>query len=126
MDPGRSSGGPYLLGFVEANPRAARGIVAFSDKLFHAIAFATLAAATAFALRVAHRTSPKQTALLAWAIAAAYGAIDEWHQLYVPGRYADIADIAADGVGALVAAMAAGWFLARRDARRAHPDSRRS
>ncbi|MEZ5290496.1 MAG: VanZ family protein [Vicinamibacterales bacterium] len=47
---------------------------------------------------------------LAWAIAAVYGVTDEWHQAYVPGRTSDIADVAADWLGAGLAAVGAGAF----------------
>jgi VanZ family protein len=93
-------------------------IVAISDKLFHAATFAAFAVAVAFALRIAHRTSARKTALLAGFLAAAYGATDEWHQLYVPGRFGDAGDIVADALGAAFAAAAAGWFIARRSAKR--------
>jgi len=41
----------------------------------------------------------------AWvALAAiAYGAIDEWHQWFVPGRHADVLDLVADALGAVSA-----------------------
>ena len=37
-----------------------------------------------------------------WLYAVVYGASDEWHQYYVPGRYADVWDWVADIVGATV------------------------
>jgi len=39
-------------------------------------------------------------------IAAAYGATDELHQYFVPGRQADVADLLADAIGAIAAAGA--------------------
>jgi VanZ family protein len=60
-----------------------------------------------------------RAALLAIAAAAAYGAFDEWHQLYVPGRTADLRDLAADAIGASVAAGAVwAWGIIRRLRRR--------
>lgn len=44
------------------------------------------------------------TALL---LAVAYGAADEWHQTFVPGRHGSLHDLAADAVGALLACGAA-------------------
>ena len=38
------------------------------------------------------------------------GAADEWHQAYVPGREASIADFAADCVGIASGVVAAGRF----------------
>lgn len=42
----------------------------------------------------------------AWAIASAYGATDEFHQSFVPGRDSDILDWRADTLGAGLAAGA--------------------
>ncbi|MBF0192973.1 MAG: VanZ family protein [Magnetococcales bacterium] len=70
------------------------------DKLFHATAYGLLAY---FALRVSSIFSNNIWSLFwAWLYAVVYGATDEWHQSFVPGRYADIWDWVADGVGATV------------------------
>lgn len=48
----------------------------------------------------------------AWSVlaVAAFGATDEWHQSFVPGRESELADWVADTSGAAVAiAMYAGW-----------------
>jgi VanZ family protein len=76
------------------------------DKAAHAGAYAILAALAARALRVAGRG--RRPALLA-AVAAAslYGAADEWHQSFVPGRDPDPRDWAADTAGAILGAAAA-------------------
>ena len=42
------------------------------------------------------------------AIAIAYGATDEWHQAFVPGRHSDVADVVADAAGAALAVAAVG------------------
>jgi VanZ family protein len=41
-----------------------------------------------------------------------YGAVDEMHQLLVAQRIADLGDLAADGLGALLALW--GWVQAER------------
>lgn len=48
-------------------------------------------------------------ALAAWAIAVAYGASDEYHQSFVPGRTQDVLDLRADAIGA-AAAIGAAWL----------------
>lgn len=54
-------------------------------------------------------------------LAVLYGASDEWHQAFVPGRSADLLDLAADAAGAMSAAGLA-WAAARLG--RARPDGR--
>lgn len=36
-------------------------------------------------------------------VAIVYGAIDEWHQWFVPGRHADVLDLVADALGVVLA-----------------------
>ena len=48
---------------------------------------------------------------------AAFGAIDEWHQGFIPGRFPDAADAVADAAGSaagIVAASALRNALSRR------------
>ncbi len=56
--------------------------------------------------------SPRSLAVLATGlvIAVAYGASDEWHQSFVPGRDASFRDLLADAAGALLAAAVVGTF----------------
>jgi VanZ family protein len=74
-----------------------------SDKTGHLTAYAGLAILSLRAVagglpsRVAGRV-----ALLALAIAGGYGAFDEIHQMFVPGRSADLFDWYADVSGAVI------------------------
>jgi VanZ family protein len=77
------------------------------DKVLHAGAYAVLAGLSAWAStggRLRSATGP--VLLAAWMISTAYGAADEWHQSFVPGRQADAADLLADALGAAAAAGA--------------------
>jgi len=77
------------------------------DKVLHAGAYAVLAGLAAWAStggRLRSATGPVLVA--AWMISTTYGAADEWHQSFVPGRQADAADFLADALGALAAAGA--------------------
>ena len=78
-----------------------------SDKTGHSLAYfglgvvVTRAIAGGLPSRVALRS-----ALLALAIAVAYGASDEYHQSFVAGRSADVEDLYADAAGATTAVVA--------------------
>jgi len=77
------------------------------DKVLHAGAYGVLAGLAAWALtRGALRSATGPVLLAAWLLATAYGATDEFHQYFVPGRSADVADLLADALGALAAAGA--------------------
>ena len=64
---------------------------------------------TCRALRVQAPSWPlPRVASLSILIAICYGATDEAHQLFVPQRTAELADVAADSLGATLAAW--GWL----------------
>jgi VanZ family protein len=99
-----------------------KGIFGF-DKIEHFIAYAVLAAAVGLWFSWDSAGVPaRRWKSRGWAyffliagIAAAYGAIDEIHQSFVPGRDCNIWDWAADAAGAL-----AGAALMSAAARRLH------
>ncbi len=108
--------GPLFWESSQANPFPFLGSSILShDKLLHLGAYAVLGALVAGAL--AARFGAARAIGAAALIAAAYGASDEWHQSYVPGRDADPADWAADAVGAVAGASAAVLALRRLGAR---------
>jgi VanZ family protein len=76
------------------------------DKLLHGLAYAGLGALLVPGLR-AVGCSPRGAFLVAVALASLYGATDEFHQAFVPGRTADVLDWAADTLGAALGAFAA-------------------
>jgi VanZ family protein len=92
------------------------GSILSQDKLLHAGAYAVLGVLLATALR-ATRLGAARAVVVAAVLASAYGATDEWHQAYVPGRTSDPADWAADTVGAILGASAAVLALRGRTAR---------
>jgi VanZ family protein len=77
-------------------------------KAGHAVAFAILCVLVARGL---HGPQPAQWRRLASAVALAalYGATDEWHQSFVPGRSTRVLDWLVDLSGAMVGA----WAYAR-------------
>jgi VanZ family protein len=78
-----------------------------SDKVLHGIEYAGLGALLARALAGGWlRPVSRSAAALALSMAVIYGATDEIHQHFVPPREMEVLDLAADGVGALVAVFA--------------------
>jgi VanZ family protein len=72
-----------------------------SDKQGHSIGYSALGVLVARAMAggLGASMSPLQAAASV-AATTAYGASDEWHQSFVPGRESDVADVWADAVGA--------------------------
>jgi VanZ family protein len=66
-----------------------------------------------------HSTAPtrRRAFLGATLFCVVMGAADEWHQQYIPGRAAEVADWVADSIGGLVGATT--WMLRSR-----HKDAR--
>lgn len=69
------------------------------DKVLHAAVFGILVLLGLWA----RRARSGREALCLLLLGCAYGALDEWHQSFVPGRSADIWDVLADVLGCVVA-----------------------
>jgi len=83
--------------------------VRVSDKLIHIGEYGLLGLLVCRALTAHLTTWPRsRIALLSLLVAICYGATDELHQLFVPARSAELADVAADGVGVMLAVW--GWL----------------
>jgi len=83
------------------------------DKLLHGLAYTALGALLVPGFRGAG-CSARSAVLLAVALASVYGATDEFHQSFVPGRNADVLDWVADTLGAALGAAAATTLALRR------------
>ena len=68
------------------------------DKAMHFGLYAVLGALAALAVDPAR--DRRRRGLLVLVAIAAFAAVDEWHQRFIPGRSADAADWIADVVGA--------------------------
>jgi VanZ family protein len=94
-----------------------------SDKTGHVAAYLGL---SVLAVRAAGGGLPcrvsGRVALLALALTIGYAAVDEIHQTFVPGRFGDLADWYADGIGALIG-LGACWAWGMMAV---HPSSPRS
>ena len=67
----------------------------FWDKVVHALAFGSIAMLLWVGIGF-------RAPLLNWGIVTVVGALDEFHQLFVPTRSADVFDMLADSLGAAV------------------------
>jgi VanZ family protein len=94
----------FALSSLSALPAAPGG---FTDKHAHLIVYGVLGALLVWGLtdRSLARTTWR-TAAAAVVLAILYGASDEWHQSFVPGREVSALDLAADAAGAAIAAVA--------------------
>jgi VanZ family protein len=77
-----------------------------SDKVAHFTAYAVLGALVLRALaQVEWGGVTPRTTLVAWGVTALYGASDEYHQRFVPGRFMAVDDWLADALGAGAAVL---------------------
>lgn len=102
----------FVLSSIPADDLARTGIRIW-DKAAHAAVWAVLAFCTGRALG-----GRRHAVLLAIAIGVGYGAFDEIHQGFTPGRDPSGWDIVADAVGAVIGALAAAVRRGRLAARR--------
>ena len=103
-----------LIFWLSAQPKLVIDLERGTDKLAHFLAYAVLGALLALA-----QTRTGWPPAAAYALGIAYGASDEWHQSFVPGRASDAADWLADAAGVVVAVAL--YQRMRRRAWRAHP-----
>jgi len=85
------------------------------DKLLHTIEYAGLAVLLARAL-LREEIGVGRAFVVAALAASLYGASDEYHQSFVPGRDATPRDWAADTVGGVIGALAFTRLVERRTA----------
>jgi len=78
----------------------------------HVPAYAVLSWAWSWALG-AWLSLPSARAISACAIASAYGVFDEWHQSFVPGRFATLTDVTLDVAGAVLGVWLCAWIGSR-------------
>lgn len=126
--PGRPPSGLWLwapavafmaLIFVVSSMSAPPAPRQVSDKLEHFLAYGLLALLVLRATAGGRWSGVSRSAIAAaWIVAVLYGASDEFHQSFVPGRSPDAADLVADALGAAAALGAAGAFGIIRRSRR--------
>lgn len=99
----------WLVSSMERPPVPEPLVFWNSDKLLHMLAYAILGALALFGVRSLAFSSPKRTAAIAFAMSALYGAVDEVHQSFVPGRSSSWLDLLADTMGAAI--IAGTWLV---------------
>jgi VanZ family protein len=77
------------------------------DKVLHALVYSVLGGLCFMAVRRTWAMKTSWLIGLSVLLAVAYGLTDEFHQLFVPGRSADLHDALADGIGGLFGALVA-------------------
>jgi VanZ family protein/UDP-2,3-diacylglucosamine pyrophosphatase LpxH len=78
------------------------------DKVAHALVFGALALMLDLAVRFNRPSLPMyRRHLLVFLVVSFYGATDEWHQLFVPGRACEFGDWIADTFGGALGLLAA-------------------
>ncbi|WP_169801141.1 VanZ family protein [Halalkalibacter krulwichiae] len=81
----------------------------FGRKFVHVAAFGLLALFFWLALE-----GKKYRYVLAWGLATAYGAVDEWHQSFIPERSGLFSDVLIDSAGAVLVLGAVYWWQRRK------------
>ena len=84
------------------------------DKAIHFTIYAIFA--VLLAKRISEVTGRWRAAALTILLTVAFGAADEWHQGFIPGRSAELADWQADSLGAAFGAFAVAVRRANRPA----------
>ena len=85
----------FFLSSLSEWPGGSR-FVDLPDKVVHGAFYAVLGAALAHGR---YHGAPRLPHAALIALGVLYGASDEWHQSFVPGRMASVGDFAADAVG---------------------------
>jgi VanZ family protein len=97
---------PALYGIFQRVPPSVQSVL-------HLPAYAILASAWCWALAAWLPSAPVARTIGAFLIASVYGVFDEWHQSFVPGRYASLIDVTLNVAGAALGIWLAGWIRSR-------------
>ena len=97
----------FLLSELEG---LGRGLPGGADKLAHGGLYLILGLSLAWGKR---RTGAGVPGLLLLLMGVGYGALDEWHQSFVPGRYSSVGDWVADSAGVMLGLVLFSRFSSR-------------
>lgn len=89
-----------------------------ADKLVHCVCFAGLAGAWTFWFSGNNwKRNFLRNFLICILIIAVYGAIDEFHQSFVPGRSSSVFDWMFDVLGGIIGTIAGRWIMIKTNSR---------
>lgn len=101
----------FLLSRISRLPSSLDVLTVLPDKAVHAVLYTALGVALAWGRRTS-RWKPHPFLLLA--LGSLYGALDEWHQSFVPRRSPEPADWLADTMGVILGYLVtAAWLRSR-------------
>ena len=86
----------------------------WDDKLQHFAAYAILGALVLRATAIDNKLPNGRNFIMAFALCTFFGATDEVHQYFVPGRFMEFNDFVADAAGAVAGALFYLWLCKRR------------
>lgn len=91
-----------LIFYFSSRSISLKAYIPFMDKAIHLIEFAILGFLLSFGHFLSSRSRLKLRAYLTLLSGALLGALDEFHQYFVPGRSTEILDWVSDVLGVLV------------------------
>jgi len=108
-----------VIFFFSSQSTLPGGVSQVPDTVLHGVAYAGLALVTLRAVAGGRWVGVSLAAIaVSWAMATGYGATDEWHQMYTPGRSPELRDLRNDALGAAAAlGLAGAWGIMRRSTR---------
>src|SRR3989304_9832899 len=100
-----------VIFFISSIPGSSIPLPGRFDKLYHLVEYGVLGFLVFLAARTGFGLGAARAVMIAFAFSLLYGISDEWHQSFVPGRFASLGDVAADGLGGLLGALLAPRLL---------------
>jgi len=94
--------------------------IGISDKINHFLAFFILAILLNLTITFQRKNYFlfDHSLILTFTVCVLYGAFDEIHQMWIPGRYSELLDWLADGIGALAGVLFLNFLMNKFDYKR--------
>jgi VanZ family protein len=110
---GLYAGGIFVVSSLSHPPTVSSWDLPHLDKLYHFLIYSGLTFVLIRALCLSSASRPS-VSLVMWAaiLSTAYGALDEFHQVFIPERVMSLYDFLADAMGASIVASV--WLNVQR------------